>query len=165
MKYRLYTFVLRQLSGIDKGIQAAHAMLEYANDFSDSKEYKSFIENDKTVIILNGGTSADLEEITNKLDKYGISNSVFFEEDLGDCMTAVSFLADERVFDKEKYPDFEEWQSKEAIFNGLPAYFNDVDGNFIGFNHKEMADYLELIGGKGNFYLREIISTHRLASN
>lgn len=56
MKYRMYFFVPCNISEIQKGIQAGHAALEYAFLYGDTDEYKSFIVNDKTWIILNGGT-------------------------------------------------------------------------------------------------------------
>ena len=35
-----------------------------------------------------------------------IETATFHEPDLGDQLTAIVFLVDERVWDKEKYPEF-----------------------------------------------------------
>ena len=59
MEFRMYVLVLKQLSGIDKGIQAAHACLEYALKYGETNDYRNYINNDKTIIVLNGGTSSD----------------------------------------------------------------------------------------------------------
>ena len=40
------------------------------------------------------------------LDKIGIYNIGFNETDLGDQLTSVVFIVDERVFNKDKYPNF-----------------------------------------------------------
>ena len=45
MEYRMYVLVLKQLSGIDKGIQAAHACLEYALKYGETNDYKNYINN------------------------------------------------------------------------------------------------------------------------
>lgn len=43
-KYRMYCFVERHLSPIDKGIQAAHSIVEYSNLYSENTDYQYNIE-------------------------------------------------------------------------------------------------------------------------
>jgi len=111
--YRMYGMVNYQLSGIQKGIQFGHAVVEYANDYSRDEEYQQWAKNDKTFIILNGGTTNNtrLKEGTlnlylNEAIERGIPVGEFSEPDLGDQLTAFVFLVDDRVFDREAWPDY-----------------------------------------------------------
>jgi len=113
LEYRMYGLVPYNISPIQQGIQYGHAVVEYQLRYGDSEEYQKWAKEDKTFIILNGGT-------TNKgLGRLGTLNThattiqydfklplgVFLEPDLGDQLTAVVFLLDERVWDRKKYPD------------------------------------------------------------
>lgn len=155
LEYRMYFFVPYNLSDVQKGIQAGHCALEYAYKFNNDKDYISFIENDKTWIILNGGTTnssrdsngelnGSLNRIAETLSNNNINNAVFHEPDLDDALTAVCFLADERVYDYEKYPDYDE-------------VGNDVYGEIF------YSDWVNLIGGDKNVLLRELIKGKKLA--
>lgn len=159
MKYRMYALVLRQLNGINKGIQAAHCCLEYVNSFGNTKEYQSYFQNDKTLIILDGGTSVDLKEIAHKLVENGINFETFNEPDLNDTMTAICFLADERVFDSENYPDYETWLSQ----NNIPMVIINTNPPIIEEDKQSKETWLSLIGGKKNEVLRDIIKYKRLS--
>jgi hypothetical protein len=128
--YRMYGMVNYQLSGIQKGIQFGHAVVEYANDHFHDEEYQQWAKNDKTFIILNGGTTNNTRLKEGTLNLYltemieqGIHVGEFSEPDLGDQLTAFVFLVDDRVFDKEAWPDFDgpemigpyyEWKMKFA---------------------------------------------------
>lgn len=145
-EYRMYFFVPYNISDIQKGIQAGHAALEYARVFGKTSEYKSFIENDKTWIILNGGTTNEgpedrgsLNEIMDYLDDNSIPHTYFYEPDLNDALTAVCFLVEERGFDMKKYPDYD------------PENFNI--GKF----------QWELMMGEENIKARELIRGKKLA--
>lgn len=120
-KYRMYFFVPYNLSDIQKGIQAGHCALEYAQTYGHTKEYKQFIKKDKTWIILNGGTTrsynlatdlklapGSLNEIKFLLRENQIPHASFEEPDLELALTAVCFLAEEKIWDKENYPDYVE---------------------------------------------------------
>ena len=104
--YRMYCFVERHLSALDKGIQLAHSIVEYGNIKDKSDEYSIWSHRDKTIIALNGGTVNDLKQLEIDLTKNGIHHSIFLEEDLNNAMTCISVLVDDRVFDKTKYPNF-----------------------------------------------------------
>lgn len=112
--YRMHGLVPYQLSGIQKGIQFGHAVVEYGLEFFDTEEYQQWAKNDKTFIILNGGTTNDtpmrlgtLQQSYFELTDRGIRVGEFHEPDLGDQMTAVVFLVDDRVFDREAWPDYD----------------------------------------------------------
>ena len=111
----MYGLVNYQLSGtIHAGIQFGHGVVEYVVKRLKKKGCKQWAKKDKTFIILSGGTTnnsgyLDTMGSMNKhlvtLKKYGIKIGEFYEPDLGDQLTAIVFLVDERVFDKVKYPD------------------------------------------------------------
>lgn len=111
----MYGLVLYSLSGIQKGIQFGHAVVEYGIQFHSDKNYKQWCIEDKTFIILSGGSTNNNPERFGTLNNHyhsllgnDIQCAIFNEPDLGDQVTAVVFLVDERVWNKEKYPDFEE---------------------------------------------------------
>ena len=147
MEYRLYFFVPYNISDIQKGIQAGHAALEYARKYGISQDYVQFIENDKTWIILNGGTTRDFEGgvenggdinlISVQLAFNDVAFASFREPDLNNALSAICFLADERVWDKEKYPDWEEERTWE--------------------------DWCEYLGGEKNAFLRNLLKDKYLA--
>lgn len=112
-EYRMYGLTNYQLTGIQKGIQFGHAVVEYTNAFFDTEEYQKWAQKDKTFIVLDGGTTNWNEQKLGTLNSHlltlnnmGIKHAAFCEPDLGDQLTAVVWLADERVWDTKKYPDF-----------------------------------------------------------
>lgn len=122
LRQRMYHLVLYNISPIQQGIQSYHAGIEYALIYWKTKEFQRWAKKDKTVIVLNGGTSNkegksvydETFEITNfgSMEKHlhtlgtnDILCTPFYEPDLNNATTAIAFLADERVWDKEKYPD------------------------------------------------------------
>jgi hypothetical protein len=150
MELRMYFFVAYNLSPIQQGIQAGHAAIQYVIEHGHTQEFKDWYINNKTWIILNGGTTRysraglDLEDgtlnkIANELSSHSINNAIFHEADLNYALTAICFIADERVWDKEKYPDY--YDQKEKIY----------------------SDWLDFIGGEKNLFLRELLRDKHLA--
>lgn len=113
-KYRMYGLVPYNISPIQQGIQYGHAVVEYALKYAGTPEYDRWATIDKTFIILNGGTTNTNQFAYGTLNKYanelksafGIDTAEFYEPDLGDQLTAVVFLVDDRVWDRETYPDY-----------------------------------------------------------
>jgi hypothetical protein len=115
--YRMYGFVNYQLSGIQKGIQFGHAVVEYGLSYGETEGYQKWANHDKTFIILNGGTTntrkfdgryvGSLNQHVEDLTIAGIKRSIFYEPDLGDCLTSVVFLVDDRVFDRVAWPEYD----------------------------------------------------------
>lgn len=117
MKKRMYHLVIYQLSGIQAGIQAGHCAQQYDSQFKDDPETWEFVKDHKTWYVLNGGTtkifSIDGEQYVGSLNKdiaklveIGYKHAIFREPDLGDQITACCFICDERVFNRDDYPDF-----------------------------------------------------------
>jgi len=118
LEYRMYGLVPYNLSPIQQGIQFGHAAVEYGLHNYTDESYQRWANNDKTFIILNGGTTNDqkvnngiphgtLNQHIDELMLHNVKYSKFREPDLQNAVTAVVFLVDERVWDREKYPDFE----------------------------------------------------------
>jgi len=159
LELRMYGLVNYQLTGIQKGIQFLHGVVEYsqsANRVGGNMLdiYNDWANNHKTVILLNGGTTNHRKNLEDGLPFGTLNNhvlslsenkidfSTFNEPDLGDQLTAVVFIADERVFNKKDYPDFE--------------HYNDID-------EKSYQEWVNFIGGEKNEFLREFLKNFKLA--
>lgn len=115
---RLYFIVMYNLSPIQKGIQAGHAALEYVEEYGDKDDYKEFIKNHKTWIILDGGGSEQVREAQRELDAMHINHSYFIEPDLNNAMSCVTFLVPEEIYDAEKvHYSKEEWAFGERFLS------------------------------------------------
>jgi hypothetical protein len=141
-KFRMYGLVPRNIGTIDKGIQFSHALQEYNNNMELMKgsivdDFSTWRLEDKTVILLDGGTSITMEEHIEKLLTAGIHLGVFREPDLNNMVTGIVFLVPEQVYKKEVFPDFA------------------VGDDFM--------DWFTSVGGETNQYLRTFLSQFRLA--
>ena len=159
--YRMYSMVLRQLSPMQKGIQALHAVAEYGQMAKrgnlakmDNDAYNTWANRDKTMIVLDAGISSDLVDAVVFLKENNIPFTTFHEPDLYGCMTAISFLADERVFDAKTYPSYEEYISRWDIFNNpdillIPPTREDwVAKVFFGADPEPILKFREFIFSK-----------------
>ena len=113
-KYRMYGLVPFNISPIQQAIQFGHAVVEYAQQHFNDEDYQSWATNDKTFIVLNGGTTNDNPLTKGTLNQHkmilslqGIKNESFREPDLGNQLTAVVFLVDDRIWDKDLWPDYD----------------------------------------------------------
>lgn len=152
----MYSLVLYNMSPIQQGIQTAHSIVEYAQSYFQTLPYQRWAQVDKTVIILNGGSSIKLIESLNYLIDNQIVDLAFFKEpDLYGGITSVCFLADERVWDREKYPD-----TLPDIGYDLPG-----GGRIVPAIHRvfDVEGFKQQIGGEKNFLLKEFLSKFRLA--
>lgn len=166
--YRMYCLVLRQLSPMQKGIQAAHSIVEYANKFPHDEEYKEWSKFDKTIIILDAGTSFDIEEIIGQLDEHKVDYAIFKEEDLNSITTSIAILVDDRVFDKDRFQSFDSWRANKypVIPMHCVAYMGNFDHDPNDYtyyeHHKEWVE--EVLGCEKNDFLRQLISSKHLAN-
>lgn len=169
LKWRMYGCVPYNLSEIQKGIQFGHAVVDYGQTVSGVEPYSSiyskWANNDKTFIIVNGGTTNTNPERFGTLNKHlatlneiGIKVQDFYEPDLGDQLTAICFLVDERVYDKETYPDVKiviDWKlDLMSTTEGIHKLINMDD---------QYKKWVNSIGGEKNAILRNYLSKLRLA--
>lgn len=170
LEYRMYGLVPYNLSPIQQGIQFGHAVVDYGRTVRDIKQYEAFYnkwaDEDKTFIILNGGTTNNNPEKLGTLNNHmqtmidnGVKIQPFYEPDLGDQLTAFVFLVDERVFNRTLYPDF--------VYETLPYSRNKPSEKALSQleerNNSNYKKWEEKIGGHVNAFLREYLRPLRLA--
>jgi len=132
IELRLYGFVPYNVSAIQAGIQFGHSLVEYSLNYFNDEDYQNWAKNWKTVIILNGGTSETMKLHLESLKNAGIKHASFNEPDLNDMLTGITFLVNEKVFNREKYPDFLKY-----LENRAPGHF--FDKNFkINIGHQNI---------------------------
>lgn len=143
----MYSLVLRQLSPIQKGVQSAHSIVEYATKFHRSTEYAQWSTVDKTIIILDGGTYQEMKEAREFLKSMNVPYDVFHEPDLGDIVTSFSFLVEDKVWDSKSYPSFE-----------------DEDPIDYESDSSDGPTWLQEMGGVRNLKLRNFLKSKRLSA-
>jgi hypothetical protein len=175
----MYFFVIYQLSGIQKGIQAGHTGLEYVEQHGDTELYKKFIRYHKTWIILNGGTTSDRLDIEGvpsgtinqtalELVANDIDFSYFREPDLNDAITSLCFIIDERVFNIKDYPNFNvfvsgKYKNNDSVADvDIMSNFNNVD-YLVEKYSQTYKEWVRLVGGIKNVYLRKLLDGKKLA--
>ena len=153
---RMYSMVLCQLNPIQKGVQTTHGVVEYANKYSSDEEYRQWAETDKTLIMLDGGTYQEMVRIYDTLKELGMKIGEFQEPDLNYLTTSITFLADERVWNREQYPS---WET-------LPQCPCSIDGNMQAPDPNDYMTYnewVEMMGGAANVELRNLIFSKKLS--
>jgi hypothetical protein len=163
----MYGLVPYNLSPIQQGIQFGHAVVEYGLEFGTTPAYQKWAKEDKTFIILNGGTTntrfnledgLPLGSLNNHLLTLVLNNTrfaTFFEPDLGDQLTAVVFLVDDRVFDKVTWPDFDGGDATEEKMGGRTIDHQYFDWLMNFSDHENEAQRI--------VFLRDFLKNFRLA--
>ena len=177
LELRMYGLVNYQLTGIQQGIQFLHAVVEYGQGVKWTLgthklgQYDDWADQHKTVILLNGGTTntngerlGTMNQHHQLLNEKDIYHSHFNEPDLGDQLTAIAFIVDERVFNKEKYPDFD-FTNKNQKTPGYGMWSNDpINPQFLNESEAQRwQEWVQSIGGETNLWLRFWLKNFRLA--
>jgi hypothetical protein len=168
----MYFFTIYQLNNIHGAIQSGHAALRYVRKFyeTDPRVWE-FVDNHETWIVLNGGTTNDgqdeeglsfgsLNRIADDLHANEIPFSFFHEPDLNHALTSVCFLLDERVFDNEKYPDFQRYKMNKIIAeHGSISSQESLEIKItpIDYDSAEYKEWVRFVGGVKNVFLRDLI--------
>ena len=179
LRKKAYFFVPYNISTAQMGIQAGHALgryaLKYGRHDPDNIVW-DFLENHETWIVLDGGTTNEdrdfegiaagtMNQIGDQLLENDIEFSYFIEPDLNHALSALCFIADERVFDRELYPDFINYLINNYMVEALPQYIvamrmtsqEELEKNI---HYKE---WVRLVGGVKNVFLRDLIKDKKLA--
>ena len=191
LELRMYGLVPYNISPIQQGIQFGHAVVEYGQKMkylgehnqSLNTQYNDWADNWKTFIILNGGVTNNKTSLKDGLPFGSLNNHLltlmdnnvefaqFNEPDLGDQLTAVVFIVDERVFNRGKYPDFGDWvidnygdllitddpyETRKSIINKLKESSNKED-------KKVYQTWVNFVGGEKNVFLIDFLRNFRLA--
>ena len=188
LELRMYGLVPYNISPIQQGIQFGHAVVEYGQKMKYlgehnqllNTQYNDWADNWKTFIILNGGTTNHKTSLEDGLPFGSLNNHLltlldnniefaqFNEPDLGDQLTAVVFIVDERVFNKKKYPDFEDWVIEnygDLITGGGNSYqvAQRIKESKSKEDKKVYKEWIDLVGGDKNVFLRDFLKNFRLA--
>jgi hypothetical protein len=118
---RMYFFVMYNLSGIQKGIQAGHAAVEYSLTYGHIEQYKMFAAYHKTFILLDGGGSNDMIQRKTELWEFGINHTGFYEPDLNNSLSAIAFIVPETIYGA-KDGDFNESSYQEKLRQYLKGF-------------------------------------------
>ena len=190
LELRMYGLLPYNISPIQQAIQFGHAVVEYGQKMkylgehnqSLNIQYNDWADNWKTFIILNGGTTnhkTSLEDglpfgtlnnhLLTLMDN-GIDFAQFNEPDLGDQLTSVVFIVDERVFNRKKYPDFEDWVIEnygELIRSDhyTTSYMlaQRIKNSESKSDQKVYQSWIKFIGGEKNVFLRDFLKNFKLA--
>jgi hypothetical protein len=166
----MYGLVPYNLSPIQQGIQFGHAVVDYGRTVEGLKPheaiYKKYADEDKTFIILNGGTTNNNPERLGTLNKHmqimrenGVLLQEFHEPDLNDALTAFVFLVDERVWNRELYEDFVPEVLPYSRHKPSEKALSQLEErNNINYKH-----WVDKIGGETNAFLRKYLRNLKLA--
>jgi len=188
LELRMYFFVPYNISEIAKSIQAGHGALRFVLKYGrhdPNHMIWDFIERHETWVVLNGGTTNDeldfdnvpqgsLNQIGDGLNENNIEFAYFREPDLNNSLTALCFIADERVFNKKDYPDFKDFLFNVSVIDGRfdnNAAFEDMQFDIANMSHEMLTEkydsdyksWVRLVGGMKNVFLRQLLKDKRLA--
>jgi hypothetical protein len=169
IRYRMYFLTMYNISPIQQGIQSLHAVVEYAQKYFNTPEYQRWASKDKTVILLNGGTSnltgtnhydmpqsqGSMENHMTMLMMNDVDCAAFNEPDLNNATASVAFLVPEQVWDRETYPD-PVIDVQKAIWYSSPKARREAEA-------AQFQEALEAMYGKKVAFLRTYLSRLRLA--
>lgn len=186
LELRMYFFVPYNISPIQQGIQAGHALGRYCLGYGRHDPQHiiwDFLEQWETWIILNGGTTNDernfetipvgtLNQIGDQLQENDIEFAYFHEPDLNRALTALSFICDERVFNRKDYPDFIDYLFDVKMYP--EARGEAPEQNYVMLKMQSLEKQQELfpeyykewvrfVGGLKNVFLRDLIKDKKKA--
>jgi len=173
-KFRMYSLNMYNVSGIQCGIQSGHANMEYASEYWNDEDFQDWLKNHKTVILLNGGTSnsgnesvyglplmkGSMEKHLETLKSMSIKCTPFYEPDMNNSLTSISFLVPDSVYKTRDY--------------GYAAYSEMEENNDFGVylrkkkygkNSDNFLRWLDKVGGEDMLWLRLFLKQFRLSSN
>jgi len=128
---RAYFFANMYLSGLQKGLQAAHCLAEISLSAQKVPKLNSiywrWATHHKTIIILNGGSSTDLTKLVREVKAHTTLKLPIgcFSEDssLNYAMTCVGIIVPEKIYLPNNYDriptDAETWLCNEIWSRGL----------------------------------------------
>ena len=186
LELRMYFFVPYNISPIQQGIQAGHGLGRYCLRYGRHNPNHivwDFLEKWETWIILNGGTTNDerdfemipagtLNLIADQLQEADIEFSYMIEPDLNHALTTVCIICDERVFNREDYPDYLDFLLTLEMPSDSKAAMDIQNVNTLRKKDiKELKeifpdyykDWVRSLGGVKNVFLREITKDKKKA--
>ena len=95
--------------------------------------------------MLDGGTYQEMKECRDILTDLQVPYMAFYEKDLGNIITSISFLVEDKVWDSKTYPAYED-ELEEST------------------SEVEQPVWLIMMGGKRNLELRKFLASKRLSN-
>jgi hypothetical protein len=183
LELRMYFFVPYNISPIQQAIQAGHSALEYADKYCSDEQFIKFVREHKTWVILDGGTTNErrdfkgvvmgsLNQIADDLLTNDIQFAYFQEPDLNDALTAICFIADERVFNRKDYPEFVDYilnvkmypeAKKTTSAQNIVMLKMQTPEHLQEMFPEYYKEWVRFLGGVKNVFLRELIKDKKLA--
>ncbi len=143
MNYRLYTFVNFYLSSIQQGIQTAHVLGEIVRIHgSDNAVVDHWLHQDKTIVVLNGGNSAAIENIYKECIASCDYPGAYFiedEESLNGAITACGVILPESVWGARRGP------TTDGMGGYYYEYGNYLDPDRIQYNGGVMFNLIDAL--------------------
>jgi peptidyl-tRNA hydrolase len=89
---RAYVITRRDLSSIQRGVQAAHALAELSFRAGSRRDpdFRSWVDDHKTLIILSVKNEREIESFRSWIEDKGMVHAEFKEPDLGNQTTALA---------------------------------------------------------------------------
>ena len=175
LELRMYFFVPYNISDIQQGIQAGHALGRYCLRYGRHDPNHivwDFLEKFETWIVLNGGTTNDerdfeaipagsLNLIGDQLNDNDIEFSYMIEPDLNHALTALCIICDERVFSRKDYPDFVDHiintSGQDGILDSFPVQTRMKSTEELIEEYPSIyKEWVRFMGGVKNVFLREL---------
>ena len=108
LEYRAYFFGNMYFSQIQQGIQSAHALTEMYNYYPNNPILTEWGQNHKTMILLNGGSSVDLQRtfvgLENVCSYLKLPCSQFHEDaSVNFALTCIGVIVPSYIYDKKYY--------------------------------------------------------------
>jgi hypothetical protein len=162
LEYRGYGIIPYNVKPIQAGIQYSHSIVEYVLENFNTKAFRLWGKLHKTAVLLNGGTSnhsenryseeeyiGTMEQHLKMLKDNDVTFSTFYEPDLNDMLSCIFLITDERTFNIKKYPDYGmKYNLESKTFEKLSFWTPGI---------KPTEDWIESIGGKKNYFIREYL--------
>jgi len=116
-RYKMYGIVCDNISSLQKGVQFSKSLVEYSIKYGDKEPYKIWAKGDKSIAIYNGGSTnsrrfdgkyvGTINRYLDELNNNRIESVSFYEKNMGDQLTSICLLLDDRVWDTEKFNDYD----------------------------------------------------------
>ena len=163
LEKRMYSLNLYNISPIQAAIQSLHSCMEYALKYWGDESFQDWAKNNKTVILLNGGTSVTMVEYFNFLEKHKIKCAAFYEPDLNMSLTSISFILDSNVFGKENVPLFIDSFFRKFKYDEFEVMLSNMH-LLNEIEKEEFVEYRSRIGDT-NLFLKFFTSKFSLSNN
>lgn len=155
MKTRMYCVVNQYIAGIHAGIQSAHAITELFLDYPQRRNNAGnllwdWADQDKTIIVLNGGYQSSLQELCEKLKPLSSTYpwASFCEENdaLNGAMTAVAVVLPEYMYNPQ-YMEVTDLVYRQGQLVGpqIANQYRDEMGNVVHNYTQPEKDLITMI--------------------